>query len=246
MESGTTSSALDKLDQTNSIGCLRELDAALKARSPLLWERLRDDADELYAAVGRVLSRVCADDGSHVVVASETELGDGATGGGDRYLTLLCTLVERAAAMLGRRPGEHTVHVMPLQRTVLSALVPGHRVAMNAVEMNARLATVRCPANVTARFHSSPRWNRHMESALVLADFAANRARKTVPRERTLEWVERETASLLGVAVRVDGRSNLTASGLAREIVLTSSIPGRAGAPGVRRWAIEQAKEWRS
>jgi hypothetical protein len=227
---------------------LKALDLELRQRAPALWAELEDLADQLFAYVSRVLERVCEAQQAHVVIASETEMGDGAKAGADRYLTVLFALAERAAAIVGRTPGRHVIKLMPLQRDVPSTRLPGVRTPMHAVEMTPRLRDVVCPPGVSLEFDSSPRWSPQMASALVLADFVANRARKTVPKEASLTSVEQKTAALIRVLPRVEGRSHLAASGLAREALHTpaAQLAARAGAPGVRRWAMDQAKEWRS
>ena len=226
---------------------LKELDRLLERRAPALSASLADATAATFAAIGRLLDAVCKDESATIVVASETERADAGAGGADRYLVVLDTLIERAAAVVGRLSGRHTVCVVLCQRDVQSRRLPGTMVPMHAVEMRERLSGLARPENVAIAFDSSPRWGPAMHPALVLADFVANRARHCVPRSGTLARIEQATADLVGVAPRREGRSHLAATGLAQQVLHAPQAPWpvAANGPGVRRWAMEQAKEWR-
>jgi hypothetical protein len=250
---------LTALSWRPTVDVLRPLSAILREHTPLVHERLRHHANQGWAAVGRLLAALAAQNTDRaypdvaLVTASETELGDAIEEGstGDRYLAVLEPLLERTARLLERRDGAHELVLRASRRDVFDsrlatrgALAPPH---LAALAREASTSRVRVVVGGVERFDV------HVDPGYVLADFAANHARRTllVPT-RPVRLAEQKLADRLVVSVRsgTTALSHLAASGASRalinaaadlqdrpERVLPATLPRR-------RWACEQAWEW--
>lgn len=219
---------------------LRSLDGLLHGRQPHLHSQLASVTAEIGATVSRVLRAACADGEGYAVAAGETERADAALSG-ERYLVLLACVMARAARILEALPGEHLIQLMPSQRNVRNAVL-GKDTPLHQRDVAPLIATLQPRlTRVSIRFNSAPRWGPQMHTALSLADFIANRARRTLPRREHLAVVEGALSAMIGPGVRIPIGSQLSASGAACDPTLVAK--GVAGGR-MRPWAMEQAMEW--
>ena len=245
---------------------LRAMNHILRQHQPVDYITLEHWGRTLWAKVATLVEALAASNGGAdlpavaVFAAGETDLSpiDPAEGSMDedaRYKELLACALERVASVLGRTEGRHHVGLHVLGRRVFNRVLGRHTplllsdVAALAQPINERFAPrVRLVANEVARF------DRDVHPALVLADFAANHARRALHGPcRELTSTESDLQSRIPAAVR-SGRpvlSHLAGDGLARSWIAWAgghmpSPPRQSLAltKQRRRWACEQAYEW--
>jgi hypothetical protein len=183
------------------------------------------------------------------VLASETWVGDAAPdGAGDervidaeRYATLLQVAVARGAALLARRPGPHALHLHVLERDVIHPTVHG-RVRLQIPVLQRLLApgAGSLPSNVTVVAAEVSKYSNQVGLRYVLADFVTNRARRELNDPYlALHSIEKNLEGDFALAARSGNPSKTHLAASSPE----SPSGSTAGLP--RRWAREQASEWR-
>jgi hypothetical protein len=186
-----------------------------------------------------------------IVLGGEASRGDGSPDvdpgrdqGSERYLAILECVLERSRDSVARRGGRHNILLEVLSR-------PSFNRASHLGNVSRRLdAGIGSPVRLTAM--QPWRFDAHVPGALVLADVAANRARRLLldAPDASLAQFEDSLQQELTAPVRSGAPplSTLAATGRARSYVEDA----RHGRPEdaallhdeIRRWAKEQALEW--
>lgn len=237
---------------------LKALDQALRRASRRIYEEVQSRSRKALASVFRVMESLAragndAPDAPAVmiVLAGESSRGDASPGvdpavdrGSERYLTVLECLLERTGDVVARRGGRHNVILEVLSR-------PSFNQARHLGNVSRRVqAGVAAPVRLTAM--QPLRFDAQVSGALVLADAAANRARRSLVDAPNASLLDFEDSLQKGLSAPVRGGSpplsNLAATGRARFHV-QEARHGRSSDPAllereVRRWAKEQALEW--
>lgn len=242
---------------------LKTLDDTLRRGSPSLHDSLRNLMRQAVAVVSGLLeetvSRAAGEMVLGLVTGGESCAGDAAPPAATtplavdsgRYGALLECSMERVCELLARA-GRHEVGVQVLNRTVLDPVVnrPAQLHVRHLSDLVTRL-NQRFRDRVRLVVHAVSPFSDDAHAALVLADFAANRARRGLSmRDRPLSRVEEAVQRATGLPVRSGdpALSHLAATGWARAHIqaVRSRVTGTAvpAAPGVSRWAREQALEW--
>jgi hypothetical protein len=245
---------------------LRDMNRVLRRHQSFEYQRLEEKGRALWAAIARVIQDLAANDqsperpGVAIFAAGETDFdsfptSDTTADEDARYRDLLACALERVAAILARLGGRHRVGLHVLGRHVFNTVL-GIRaplllsdVAALAHPLNARFGPhVRLVPEEVARF------DRDVHPALVLADFAANHARRALHDPFCpLAATEDDLRGRIPAALRSGWPhlSHLAGDGLARNWIAWAGghLPSRPLAslsPSSlrRRWACEQAYEW--
>ncbi len=265
-------------------GDLRPLDRALAAADPAASGALLRRAEATRAAIERVLAGLAAEErasgasgatgvspGLLAFAVGEARRGDAwpaedDPARADRYLKLLETILQRVADALLRQGGRHQVDIHALVRRLEVRDLAGQRRASmlharHVAEAAAGATTgtrtiVRDGATVRLNPAGTPRFDERVHPALVVADYAANVARRYLPRFRPLERILVELGGEVPFPF-ASGRPGLealphpAATGVARAFLdqarrREGPAPDRAPlvAAGIRPWAREQAERW--
>jgi len=231
---------------------------------------LRSLAGESAVQIGRLI-RALADQTrvtpSAVVLAAcgETVRGDisaSAAAGADpetrRYLDLLRWVVARAVDIVSRYAGGQEIHLNVLERSVTEEILgQTRRTALHLRHVGPlireveRVCSGSSATRVGIKLDQVSVYDERMHPALVLADFVANRVRRSLrhPAAR-LALIESALLAEVPCAVRSGepAASHLAAAGWAQESIeqVRHGNPDVAGAPPARSrdWAVEQASEW--
>lgn len=121
----------------------------------------------------------------------------------ERYLPMLDSLLTRVRASLINAGGDHHVRARILVRNVLDPVLNRH-VPLNPRHLQDILGRWMAPKDsVRITVESLPKYSSAMDAALVIADFAANRARQILrQRKASLRTVESQLVTLLGATAR--------------------------------------------
>jgi hypothetical protein len=234
------------------------------------YQALRSLAGESAVQIGRLI-RALADQTqatpSPVLLAAcgETARGDispSAPAGTDaetrRYLDLLRWVVSRAADIVARFDGKQHIHLHVLDRWVGEEILgqtrraPLHlRHVSPLVREVERAFSTDSATRLSIKLDQISVYDERMHPALVLADFVANRVRRSLrhPAGR-LALIESALLAEVHCTVRSGepAASHLAAAGWAQESIeqVRQGNPDVAGAPPARSrdWAVEQASEW--
>lgn len=233
---------------------LRTLDSIWRDTSPedyasaLAWVRAHEG--RVSGLLRQVRAEALATPDCLLVAAGETARGDavppprGATT--DRYLGVLGCLLQRVRALLDRVDGTHEVEVDVLDRTVSWR---GREARLTSDILVALADSVAVPLGerTTLRFVVS-RWEPGLAPGLVVADFLANRARRMLESNASLQTVENAARATTGLATRagVPPRSALAATGgpWAWVVDLAERLAPLPLRPVNKRWVVDQAREW--
>lgn len=241
---------------------VKHLDATLKAVDPATHGVLLAHARQVAAQIGRLADRLARQPGGPwlaLCCAGESVRGEAHPREGRprqddsaRYIAVLETLVERVVDILAGFEGEHLVFLHVLNRDILDPLL-GRFVPLHVRHLSELIGRISASTGhqVRVRPEATPRFDASAHAALVLADFASNRARWHVGRPSVpLEEMEHRIGAQVGLPVRwgTPGLSHLAATGWPRRVVdahRAAPQPSPGEAPdGTKRWAREQALEW--
>jgi hypothetical protein len=240
------------------LAVLTTLDQALRQASRPLYDQLLSRSRRALARVFRVMESLVragkeAPEGPAVMMflGGEASRGDGSPdvdpardGGSQRYLAILECVLARSRDSVARRGGRHNILLEVLSR-------PSFNRASQLGNVSRSLdAGSGSPVRLTAM--QPWRFDAHVAGALVLADVAANRARRVLLHgpDASLAQFEDSLQQELLAPVRsgTPPLSNMAATGRARSYVEEA----RHGRPEdaavlndeIRRWAKDQALEW--
>jgi hypothetical protein len=185
----------------------------------------------------------------------------------DRYLVLLACCLQRVAHVLSTLGGEHLVAIRACRRRVAHEILPAkvdlrpQDVGRAAVQATGRKDRKWLANGGSVRFvpMATHAFRANVHPCLVVADYAANEARRHVRRYIGLAKLRRRIENALAVSVSMDDRHepSIAASGVAQQHVERAftdmfsagdACPseGPLFEPEVRLWAREQAFAWAS
>lgn len=246
---------------------LRRVDSHLRAAEPATYERLASKVRSAWWIVGRLIAQLAEaaqgagdeDSGVLVVSCGETCNGDAAPAadsaaawGSRRYFALLACLLRRTVDMLERRPGRHEVRLQVLSRPIIDPLLQKKvQLHIRHVGDIVRSAVHGSGERVRIVPERVPFFNEGTDATLVLADFVANRCLPFLrPATVPLAAVEERLSRNLNAILRsgTPPLSHLAATGRAQVHIdsarLGAQDPVDLDAPGLRRWACDQARQW--
>lgn len=227
---------------------LRELNHALRDADGTLFDRLtqfvRDARTEVAAAFRWFKEH--APEAAFLVAASESRLrqtsGTNAANVDARYRAQLACLLRRTRDVIARTPGRHRVGVWVLSRNTWDpALDRCRRLSVRDVGHVIRDA-IGIDANDSTRMHADGvcDFDEQVSGMFVLADFAANGSLGPLAdRSKPLASVENWLKQRVKLHVR---SGNPTRSHLA---AVVGNHDNQSPTPSEKRWALEQAAEWR-
>lgn len=227
-----------RLGRRPDFAAIKRLSKHLRDTLPVLARRIDGFALEAWAQVRAVAARLAADADASLLASGEAWAGAVGSGPDERYFGLLEATLSRAVHLLCRRRTPDRLGVRALERDVHEPAIdePIPLLPRHLGEVARRL-----PSEGTSVVRVVPehvcRYDRRVDIRFVLADFAANRARRVLGDAR-LPLVEAEhLLGDVGLPVRsgTPPRTHLAAAG---------ALGQPAAPPRACQWAREQAEEW--
>ncbi|MEM7249173.1 MAG: hypothetical protein AAF533_27890 [Acidobacteriota bacterium] len=221
--------------------------ADVLVQAPVLRRSLRDRQRRRRQDVHALLADLhrARPDAVACFVTGEGEPGESDTSGEERFLELLESQLQRVADVLERRDGTHELRLAAVRWVVDDGR--GHPTPLELAQQAALAHALVAHRRVSLAPWSNPRQGAEQRPLLVAAEVLAQRARRQLEAE-SLTAVEAGLAPCWPVRSGAPAASHVSATGETARC-LTGLRQGEPAVlptgPSTRRWAREQAEEWR-